>query len=1017
MVRLTDLWKLSTLCGVLAMLVLVTGCPPGTPCEDDAICDDGLFCNGLEFCDLDTMTCAAGADPCEGLLGCDEDGDYCIECDAETPCVDDEDLCTVDDCVDGLCPYTPVDCGDNVCDPNTGECIGCVDDADCDDGLFCNGAEFCEDSECVDGMAPCDPVTEVCDEDTGTCVVIDLCDGVVCDNGDFCDGEETCDPDTGLCVDGTDPCEGAVDCDEDTDECIWCTVAADCDDADLCTDDACDAGVCVNTPVDCDNGLFCDGVETCDELTGLCVDGDDPCDPLIEGCDDVLNVCTDLIVCTVDADCPDDGLFCTAAWVCVAGFCEVGDDPCNADEICVEATDSCTAPAGQTFTLTTSTDSGPDFAGGSGDDTYDGLLFLSGGNFFQTLNNADVLDGGDGTDTLSAQFNPAAATTVTPSMANIEVFNFEVTTGNAQTVSMGNAGSQTTINFNNSQTDGGDLLITNVANKLTNLGMTNVTEDFTVTVAATALTGTTDECTLALNGVTLGGGEPTITLQPSGAIAASGYETLNIVSQGSVVNSIQAIADGVGNSLTTFVVTGSAALDMNAAAVPTTITTFDASGATGDVDVLVPGDGAAGTAIIVNGGSGSDELDCTDTADENFTLAGGAGDDKITFNANYDSASPFTDTIDGGDGTDILVVVSADAVATTVQSAVSNIETLQVSNALAGNLDAGQYWGAITKVTLDAGIDGTARTITLPNAGTLDLNADAGAATHVLQVSGTGTSDAVTLDLASGVDFPNPLTVTGIEELTIAGPAVAGVKNDFGNTVTMTASAGGSTKIIITGANEVEFSAAITAGIIDGGACTGVIDIQANMAGACSILGGTAADTLTGSNSNDVINGGAGADIIDGQDGDDTLTGGTGADTFYTVDGDQSTTPSSSIYTTITDFEIDSDIIDDTAAALSIATGTTNFGVATASINSEGFCTFNSADDTLQERIVAAEDGIVENGAAAAGQFCLFEHGGHTYLFISEGTDALDVGDVLIQLNGVTGLSDTTISGGNLTIK
>ena len=100
---------------------------------------------------------------------------------------------------------------------------------------------------------------------------------------------------------------------------------------------------------------------------------------------------------------------------------------------------------------------------------------------------------------------------------------------------------------------------------------------------------------------------------------------------------------------------------------------------------------------------------------------------------------------------------------------------------------------------------------------------------------------------------------------------------------------------------------------------TGVIDIQAIMAGACSMLGGSAADTLTGSNSNDVINGGAGADIIDGQDGEDTLTGGAGADTFYTVAGDQSTTPSSSIYTTITDFESDSDIIDDTAAALSIA--------------------------------------------------------------------------------------------------
>ena len=396
-------------------------------------------------------------------------GTFCIECDADTPC-DDDDLCTDDACVDGVCVYTDVDCGDNVCDPATGECVGCVDDTDCDDGLFCTGTETCVDGDCVDGVEPCDPVTEVCDEAAGECVLLDLCDGVECDNGDFCDGEETCDPATGLCVDGTDPCEGAVDCDEDANECIWCTVAGDCDDDDLCTDDACDAGICVNTPVDCDDGVFCNGVETCDALTGLCVDGDDPCDPLLEGCDEVLNVCTDLIVCADDTDCPDDGLFCTAAWVCVAGYCEVGDDPCNADETCNETTDSCIAPTGVTFTLTTGTDSGDDFAGGSGDDTYNGQLLLSGGAFFQTLNNSDVLDGGDGTDTLNAQFNPAGATTTTPSMANIEVFNFEVTTGNAQTVNMANAGSVTTINFNNSQTDGGDLLITNVANKLTNLG-------------------------------------------------------------------------------------------------------------------------------------------------------------------------------------------------------------------------------------------------------------------------------------------------------------------------------------------------------------------------------------------------------------------------------------------------------------------------------------------------------------------------------------------------------------------
>ena len=713
--------------------------------------------------------------------------------------------------------------------------------------------------------------------------------------------------------------------------------------------------------------------------------------------------------CELDADC-DDGLFCTGPETCdfdIRGCVSAGN-PCAEDETCDEESDTCLEPGGRAFTLTPVSDT---LLGGSGTDVFLAHLEFAGGVFFQTLNNGDRLDGGRHTDKLEAEFR-GGGTTTPAELLGIEAFSLDVTDANNTTLNMLNADAVASIGNMNSQAD---LTITNVATAPTAFSMANSTQNFSVTVAAAALSGEEDVATVTLSAVVNIGGEPVLTLQPSAV--GSGYETINIVSQGGVVNSIQDLQQGNGNSLTSIVVTGSADLDMNATAVDTTVTNFDASGATGDVDVLVPGDGSAGTAITVKGGSGDDDLACTDTADENFTVDGGAGNDKITFNANYDSTSPFKDIVDGGAGTDTLVVVSADAVTTTIQTNVSNIETLQVSDALGGNLDALSYWGSgITKVTLDAGIDGTARTITLPNAGTLDMNADAGAATHVLQVSGTGTSDAVTLDLASGVDFPNPLTVTGIEILTIAGPSAAGTKNDFGNTLTMTASAGGSTKIIITGANEVEFSAAITAGIIDGSACTGTIDIQANMAAASSILGGSAADTLTGSDANDVISGGAGADIIDGQDGEDTLTGGTGADTFYTVAGDQSTTPSSTIYTTITDFESDTDIIDDRAATLTIASGTTGFAATVASISSEGFCTFNSADDTLQERIVAAEAGIAANGVAAAGQFAIFELSSDTYILISEGTDGLDAGDVLLKLAGVTGLTDTTLSGGNLTI-
>jgi Ca2+-binding RTX toxin-like protein len=65
---------------------------------------------------------------------------------------DDEDLCTTDDCVDGVCVFTPIDC---------------------DDGEFCNGVETCDPAtgDCVSPGNPCGE-GEICDEATDSCVPV-----------------------------------------------------------------------------------------------------------------------------------------------------------------------------------------------------------------------------------------------------------------------------------------------------------------------------------------------------------------------------------------------------------------------------------------------------------------------------------------------------------------------------------------------------------------------------------------------------------------------------------------------------------------------------------------------------------------------------------------------------------------------------------------------------------------------------------------------------------------------------
>jgi hypothetical protein len=86
----------------------------------------------------------------------------------------------------------------------------------------------------------------------------------------------------------------------------------ECDDQNPCTDDICDTDIneCVytNNNIPCDDGLYCNGTDTCNG--GTCSHSGDPCTP--ELCDEVLDAC--FVVQDSDSDgipdeednCPDD---------------------------------------------------------------------------------------------------------------------------------------------------------------------------------------------------------------------------------------------------------------------------------------------------------------------------------------------------------------------------------------------------------------------------------------------------------------------------------------------------------------------------------------------------------------------------------------------------------------------------------------------------------------------------------------------------------------------------------------
>ncbi len=147
----------------------VFGCCVNTPieCEDGSVCVEGVC----------RMTCMSDSD-CDDMDLCTEDSCTDGVCES-APAVDcdDSDLCTTDSCNSdtGECDFISKTCPSaEICDSETGECvpIRCESDEECDDGVFCNGAETCEnlpglEADCLLGTDPC-PDSE-CIEETMSC--------------------------------------------------------------------------------------------------------------------------------------------------------------------------------------------------------------------------------------------------------------------------------------------------------------------------------------------------------------------------------------------------------------------------------------------------------------------------------------------------------------------------------------------------------------------------------------------------------------------------------------------------------------------------------------------------------------------------------------------------------------------------------------------------------------------------------------------------------------------------------
>ncbi len=189
------------------------------------------------------------------------------------------------------------------------------------------------------------------------------------------------------------------------------------------------------------------------------------------------------------------------------------------------------------------------------------------------------------------------------------------------------------------------------------------------------------------------------------------------------------------------------------------------------------------------------------------------------------------------------------------------------------------------------------------------------------------------------------------------------------------------------------------------------------------------ANTITGTDQDDVLRGGSKADTLTGRLGDDTFVGGAGADTFAIW---QTTTDSAPTaldnFSTINDFVSGTDTIavkNSSGTKITLAVqnaASTQSAAGRATITTAGVATFHADDNTFAEKLIALSEGINDhsiadgtNGDGAAGDAVQFAHDGTSYIFVEDGTVGVGTNDILIKLVGNSTSGAITYTSGEIT--
>lgn len=449
---------------------------------------------------------------------------------------------------------------------------------------------------------------------------------------------------------------------------------------------------------------------------------------------------------------------------------------------------------GETYDLTTATDT---ITGTDGDDTINGVS--SSLSSERTLNPADQIDGGAGTDTLNVEMKGSfAGFSGDGKLANVEIVNLTSASNIAREFDATGVTGVEQYNIDGTQAavnlkDLGDL---NAAIVLSNQSKGT----FTVAYATDVTKGTSDVQALGFEDV---GTKDTVV-----GVTIAGVEELGLMVTGDNFVDFTAAAtktvtiEGDGNLTTA---TGPAALKV-----------LDAADATGNLDINLGASTDATTAAL---GSGDDKLTVgVGDVTKNAELTGGDGDDTLVLSA--------TGTVQYlMSGFETLNLANTAAALTFSAANTSDLETIQASKTLSqdvtfAGLGTGDYTVELLgpnpnnpELTLDHSGATTinvmtpdaAATVAAPSANDVDVTLTNSASVDMMVASKMSYQGDVTATKATSVELDVQGEITGatIAAAAATGVIISAVENDSDLTLT----AGKATDLNIMSAADLTFNA------------------------------------------------------------------------------------------------------------------------------------------------------------------------------------------------------------------